>query len=142
MWSSQFNEFLKFNFFFLGTALTPCGPDVSEGTLTCTCLSYTHPIQLTSPEPLEGEIGCDLPLRRYAIRKEKFIFQIRIEMYIQACTDIHNFISVGNSSLKGITSPWWLLQCVFSWKRLMLGWQWAYQKQVEATLQEARQRGG
>lgn len=62
----------EIQFFFLGTALTPCGPDVSEGTLTYTCLSYTHPTQLTSPEPLEGEIGCDLPLRRYTIRKVHF----------------------------------------------------------------------
>lgn len=68
-------------------------------------------------------------------------------MHVQSSSDtpffrVHNFISVGNSSLKGITVPWWFLQCVFSWKRLMLGWQWAYQKQVESTLQEARQRGG
>lgn len=68
-------------------------------------------------------------------------------MYIQSCTDthlfsLHNFILEGNSSLKWMTAPWWLLQCVFSWKRLMLGWQWAYQKQVEATLQEVRQREG
>lgn len=101
---------------------------------------------MASPKPLEGEIGCDFPQKRYAIYMKKLIFQIRIEMYIQSCTDarffsVHDFISVCNSSLNGITAPWWLLQCVFSWKRLMLGWQWVYQKQVEATLQEARQRG-
>lgn len=56
-------------------------------------------------------------------------FSIRIEMYIQSCTDTRffsqpNFILVGNSSLKKrMSAPWWLLQCVFSWKRLMLGWQ-------------------
>lgn len=45
-------------------------------------------------------------------------FSIRIETYAQSCTDtrffrLHHFISAGNSSLKGMTAPWWLFtMCV------------------------------
>lgn len=62
-------------------------------------------------------------------------------MYIQSCTDTHvfnveNFILVGNSSLKWMTAPWWLLPCVFSWR----DWCWAGSRLIKNKLRQPSRR--
>lgn len=89
---------------------------------------------MVSPKPLEGEKGCELPQKMYAIYMEKLIFT-------QSCPDtcffsIYNFISVDNSSLNGITAPW----CFYNVCSAGRDWCWAGSGFIKNKLRQPSRR--